>query len=87
MSDPQVRLELIDAAELVEALTFISRWLAGPDRAQLAASFHRFVGTDGYDLAALHTDLARFTILLGNDDGEELFGHRNAIGPHDVDEA
>jgi DNA replication protein DnaC len=28
----------------------------------------------GYDLAELRTDLARFTFLLGHDDGEQLFG-------------
>jgi hypothetical protein len=75
MPAPQVRLELIDAAELAEALTFISQWLDGPEQAQLATSFHRFVGTDSYDLTALRTDLARFTFLLGQDDGEQLFGH------------
>jgi hypothetical protein len=74
MSAPQVRLELVDAAELAEALTFLSQWLAGPDQAQLAASFDRFVGTGGYDLTALRVDLARFTFLLGGDDGEQLFG-------------
>jgi hypothetical protein len=70
-----VRLELIDAAELAEALTFISQWLAGPDRDQLANSFARFMGTDSYDLTELRTDIARFTFLLGGDNGEDLFGH------------
>jgi hypothetical protein len=70
----QVHLELIDAAELAEALTFISQWLASPDQAQLAVSFGRFVGTDSYDLASLHADLARSTFLLGYDDGVQLFG-------------
>ena len=46
----------------------------GTDHAQLAASFSRFIGTPGYDLAELRTDLARFTFLLGHDDGEQLFG-------------
>ena len=54
--------------------TFLSEWLAGPDQAQLAASCGRFMGTLGYDLADLRTDLARFTFLLGHDDGEQLFG-------------
>lgn len=75
MAAPEVRLELIDAAELAEALAFISQWLTGPDQAQLAASFGRFIGTDSYDLTGLRADLARFTFLLGQDDGEELFGH------------
>lgn len=75
MPAPHMRLELIDAAELAETLTFISQWLASTDQAQLAASFHRFVGVDGYDLTALRSDLARFSFLLGHDDGEQLFGH------------
>jgi hypothetical protein len=78
MPAPQVRLELIDATELAEALTFISQWLAGPDHAQLATSFGRFVGTDSYDLTALRTDLPHFTFLLGSDDGEQLFGTTKA---------
>ena len=75
MPAPQAHLELVDANELAEMLTFISQWLAGPDHAQLAASFRRFTGTDGDDLTELRTDLARFTFLLGHDDGEQLFGH------------
>ena len=74
MSASQIHLELVDAAELAEALTFISQWLAGPDHPQLEASFRRFMGVDGYDLTELRTDLARFTFLLGHDDGEQLFG-------------
>jgi hypothetical protein len=69
-----VHLEPADAAELAEMLTFISRWLAGPDHAELSASFDRFVGRNGYDLTELRTDLARFTFPLGHDDGEQLFG-------------
>jgi hypothetical protein len=74
MPSLQVHLDLADAAELAEMLTFISEWLAGPDHAHLAASFGRFIGAQGYDLAELRTDLARFTFLLGHDDGEQLFG-------------
>lgn len=74
MPVPQVHLDLADAAELAETLTFISQWLGGTDHTQLAASFGRFIGTPGYDLAELRTDLARFTFLLGHDDGEQLFG-------------
>ena len=74
MPAPQVHLDLAGAAELGEMLTFISQWLGGTDQAQLAASFGRFIGTQGYDLAELRTDLARFTFLLGHDDGEQLFG-------------
>jgi hypothetical protein len=74
MPAPQVHLDLADSAELAEMLTFISQWLGGTDHAQLAASFSRFIGTPGYDLAELRTGLARVTFLLGHDDGEQLFG-------------
>ncbi len=74
MPAPLMHLDLADAAELAEMLTFISQWLGGTDHAHLAASFGRFIGTQGYDLAELRTDLARFTFLLGHDDGEQLFG-------------
>ena len=73
-----IQLDASDAAELAEMLTFIGQWLAGPDHAQLADSFHRFMAVDGYDLADLRTDLARFTFLLGHDDGEQLFGGAKA---------
>jgi hypothetical protein len=75
MPAPQVHLDLAGAAELAEMLTFISQWLGSTDHAQLAASFGRYMGTQGYDLAELRTDLARFTFLLGHDDGQQLFGH------------
>jgi hypothetical protein len=48
-------------------------------RTGIAASFHRFIGVDSYDLTALRADLARFTFLLGCDDGEQLFD-RDRIG-------
>lgn len=63
-----------DTAELGELLTFLRDWLGGNDNPQLAASLHRFVGTDGYDLNTLRADLARFAFLLGADDGNDLFG-------------
>lgn len=71
---PKIHFDANDAAELAEMLTFIRDWLTGPDRPHLAASFSRFVGDDAYDITELHTDLARFTFLLGHDDGEQLFG-------------
>jgi hypothetical protein len=74
MPTPQVPLELVDATKLAEMLTIISQWLAGPDHAQLAASFGLFTGTNGDDLTELRTDLVRFTFLPGHDDGEQLFG-------------
>lgn len=38
----------------------------------LAASLRRFLETDGYDLAELRSDLARFRFLLGGGDSEEF---------------
>ena len=87
MPAPQAHLDLVDAAELGELLTCISQWLGGTDHAQLAASFGRFMGIQGYGLADLRTDLARFTCLLGHDDGEHLFGRDEGEQPpgHDED--
>jgi hypothetical protein len=70
----EVRLDRTDAMEFGQMLTFIHQWISGPDKAQLAASLHRFIDLDGYELTELRTDLARFTFLLREDDGEQLFG-------------
>jgi len=48
--------------------------LPGPNHAQLAASYQRFMGFDGHNLTELRTDLARVTFLLDHDDDEGLFG-------------
>ena len=74
---PDVRLDAVDAAELAELLQFLSRWLAR-DRARLGASLEQFVGHPAYNTGELRQDLARFTFLLGGDDGESLFGHGTA---------
>lgn len=66
-----------DTMELGELLTLLGDWLEGADQPQLAASFARFIGTEGYDLQDLRTDLARFAFLLGADDGHQLFGPHN----------
>jgi hypothetical protein len=42
------RLDPVDAIELGEMLDFLRDWLGGTDNALLAASFRRFLGTDGY---------------------------------------
>jgi hypothetical protein len=63
-----------DATELGELLDFLGDWLGGTDTTMLAASFLRFVGTEGYDLTELRRDLARFAFLLGTTDGRQLFG-------------
>jgi hypothetical protein len=49
--------------------------LARRPRPRATRRLGRYVGTDGYDLTALRADLARCTFLLGQDDGEQLFGH------------
>ena len=67
------KLDPGDATELGELLAFLGEWLAGPDAGRLEDSLRRHIGAEGYDLTALRQDLARFTFLLGNDDGERLF--------------
>jgi len=74
MTNSELGLNLTDAAELGELLTFLSDWLNSSDSAQLAASLHRFVGAASYDLDSLRLDLTRFTFLLGADNGDQLFG-------------
>jgi hypothetical protein len=70
---PEVRLDVVDAAELAELLQFLSRWLAR-DGGRLGASLEEFVGHPAYNVGELRQDLNRFTFLLGGDDGESLFG-------------
>ena len=71
---PQIRLDLGDAAELAEMLTFLTGWLSGSQKQALADSFAAFVGHPAYNTDALRADLHRFVFLLGVSDGEELFG-------------
>ncbi len=74
---PELRLDVVDAAELAELLQFLSQWLArDPDR--LGASLGEFVGHPACNVGELRQDLDRFTFLLGGDDGESLFGHGTA---------
>ena len=71
---PQIRLDLGDAAELAEMLTFLTNWLSGSQKQALAQSFAAFVGHPAYNTGTLCADLHRFAFLLGETDGEELFG-------------
>ena len=71
---PQIRLDLGDAAELAEMLTFLTNWLSGSQKQALAQSFAAFVGHPAHNTNALCADLHRFAFLLGETDGEELFG-------------
>jgi hypothetical protein len=69
---PSTGLDAADTIELAELLQFLDDWLAtGHD--QLSASLARFVGDHAYGIQTLRDDLARFTFLLGGDDGERLF--------------
>jgi hypothetical protein len=71
---PDVNLELSDAVELAELLTFLADWLTGNQRHTLTDSLAAFVGHPGYDTDTLAADLHRFAFLLGLSDGEQLFG-------------
>ena len=71
---PQIRLDLGDAAELAQMLTFLADWLSGSQKQTLAGSVAAFVGHPAYDTGTLCADLHRFAFLLGETDGEELFG-------------
>jgi hypothetical protein len=71
---PDVNLELSDAVELAELLTFLTDWLSGSQRQTLADSLDTFVGHPGCNVDNLAADLHRFVFLLGLSDGEQLFG-------------
>lgn len=71
---PKISLELSDAVELAELLTFITDWLAGTQKQTLADSLTTFVGHTGHTADELRADLHRFVFLLGLSDGEQLFG-------------
>jgi hypothetical protein len=71
---PGITLDLADAAELAETLTFLTQWLSGTQKQALADSFTAFVDHPAYTTGTLCADLHRFAFLLGASDGEELFG-------------
>lgn len=64
-----VSMDADDAVELGQLLEFLIDWLRQNDEC-LADSFRRFVGTDGYDIHELRSDLASFTVLLGTGSGD-----------------
>jgi hypothetical protein len=70
----EIRLELSDAVELAELLTFLADWLSSNQQQTLADSLTSYVGHDALGINDLHTDLHRFVFLLGLSDGEQLFG-------------
>src|SRR5438552_3359392 len=53
---PEVRLDVVDAAELAELLQFLGGWLAR-DPARLGASLGDYVGHPAYGTAQLRQDL------------------------------
>ncbi len=71
---PQITIDLSDAAELAETLTFLAGWLSGSQEQIPAESLAAFVGHPAYNAQTLRADLHRFVFLLGISDGEELFG-------------
>jgi hypothetical protein len=70
---PRIALDLADAAELGQLLSFLDDWL-GADLPTLQRSLGRFIGPAGYDLDQLRNDLRRFAFLIGDTDGQDLFG-------------
>jgi hypothetical protein len=73
---PSSRLDLGDAAELADLLTFLASWLSGSQKPALDTSLAAYVGHPAYDLDALCADLHRFAFLLGETDGEGPFGEQ-----------
>jgi hypothetical protein len=70
----ELRLDLGDAIELAELLTFLTDWLSGSQQQPLADNLTAYVGYDRYNIDELRNDLHRFVFLLGLNDGEQLFG-------------
>jgi hypothetical protein len=70
----ELRLDLGDAIELAERLTFLTDWLSGSQQQPLADSLAAHVGHDRHNTDELRYDLHRFEFLLGLNDGEQLFG-------------
>jgi hypothetical protein len=71
---PKISLELSDAVELAELLTFIADWLSGTQKQTLADSLTAYVGHTAHNTDELCADLHRLVFLLGLSDGEQLFG-------------
>jgi hypothetical protein len=72
-----VNLSLDGAKELGQLLRFLDDWLA-TDHGPINESLTGFVGCGAYGAGSLRDDLARFTFLLGESDGEGLFSPRTA---------
>jgi len=61
---PGVTLDLSDAAELAETLTFLADWLSGSQEQTLAGSLTAIVGHPACTTGTLCADLHRFVFLL-----------------------
>jgi hypothetical protein len=70
----EIRIQLADAIELAELLTFLADWLTSSHRPTLSDGLTAYVGHDACTIDELHADLHRFVFLLGLSDGEQLFG-------------
>jgi len=68
---PQLKLDVNDAGELAEMLTFLRDWLTADPRLQ--ALLAEQIGHPAYGTRQLRDDLDRFIFLLGGNDGEHLF--------------
>ena len=71
---PKITLDLSEAAELAEMLTFLAGWLTGSQKQALDGSLAAYVGHPTYTTGTLCAGLHRFAFLLSETDGEELFG-------------
>jgi hypothetical protein len=77
---PSMTLDIADAAELAEMLSFTGQWLTR-DPGRLGASLEAFAGHPAYGIQHLRHDIDRFVFLLGGSDGEQLFtGEDNEPG-------
>ncbi len=68
---PQIKLDINDAGELAEMLTFLREWLTTEPRLQPLLAER--IGHPAYGIPQLRDDLDRFIFLLGGNDGEHLF--------------
>jgi hypothetical protein len=71
---PDINLDLSDAIELAELLTFLADWISSSQHQTLTDTLTAFIGHHGYDLDELAANLHRFVFLLGLSDSEQLFG-------------
>jgi hypothetical protein len=71
---PHTRLDLGDAAELAEMLTFPADWLSGSQKPVPEQSLSAYPSHPAHNIDALRADLHRFAFPLGETDSEELFG-------------